>query len=246
LAHYRQVLDALAPKQRRAERNIRACCRLLGASRSRQAFQQRLGLLESLATDSPVLADLAWSLGRTGEARAVKPLRALLGKYIELGRQFLRTRAQVPPPYVPYDDQAAAQVVEALAEMHATEAAAAVIELARMKESGGRLYLPVMSALRAMPSFRTPRDAEKTEAAFVEIIGDEAAPMAVRYVAIREAVAQNRAKALPAIRKILDARPERRMIAAAAWAIWKFTGQAPAIPDPRPAQGDWLVQTREK
>ena len=55
-------------------RNVRSCCRILGAYRSRLALARLLNLVKTEPTESILLGDAAWALGEIGEASAAPPL----------------------------------------------------------------------------------------------------------------------------------------------------------------------------
>ncbi len=227
-------------------RNVRSCCRILGAYRSRLALARLLDLVKTEPTESILLGDAAWALGEIGEASAAPPLRALLAQYVKLGRKKLQNAGVIPPPPIPYNDHAAAEVISAMAKLKDAGATDDIIQLTTMSEGNGRfrLYEPVMAGLRALPELQTPASAAKIEAAFGELISVTLPDyMVQRYAAIREAGLRGRTAQLPAIEKVLAQRPSRRLISVAAWACWKLSGQMPEIPAPPTIQSpNWIVQ----
>jgi HEAT repeat protein len=248
---FTKVNEAVTYRRDTHQRNIGTCCRILGAYRSTLAMESELNLLKTEPTDSSLLGDVAWSLGRIGNERARAPLEALLAKYVALGREDLRARGVQPPPHIAYNDYSAGEVVEALAMLKDSRAFENILEIATMKDGGGgghRLYWPVLKAFEAFPLLQTPATARRIDDAFIGVIGDPGEEFdAQRYSLMLFAARQNRTAALPAIRKAMAQRRRQKMIDMAAWAIWKLSGQVPDIPDPMPLQGsDWIVQTRHR
>ena len=242
----RQNLELMA-KWLQCARNIGSCFRLLGAYRSKLSLDIEIELVKSEPADSRLMVDLVWSLGQIGDAKAVAPLEALLAKYVTLGREKLSSIGAMPPPIIPYNDEAAGEVVQALVQLKATGATDNILTMGTMKVGDYRLGEPVFAAMKCCPRLQTPANAARIEAMFSDLIQDSH-QSALRYSAIAYAAKQGRQQSLPAIRKLLEQeRPGQTLMGAAAWAIWKLTGQAPKVPDPATVQGsNWIIQTSHR
>jgi len=243
----------------RSVRNIRAGCWLLGEFKSRAALRTRLDLLRTLSSSdigSPILIDLAYSLGRLGDASAVKPLQKALSRCRENGSRVLKIRqstAPKPPPEPPYSDEVTRSIIEALAAMKATGAVGHIIDVAMVRVKAGRLNFPAATAMRVLPDLVTPANRSAIERCIVAVLGDplydkvlqSLSVSSARIDAARAAVRLKLRSALPALRAILsdDQRPCRAIIHAAAWAIQELTGRTPLLPDPKQRQGqNWIVR----
>ena len=75
---------------------------------------------------------------------------------MKLGRKKLQNAGVIPPPPIPYNDHAAAEVISAMAKLKDAGATDDIIQLTTMSEGNGRfrLYEPVMAGLRLCPNSR--------------------------------------------------------------------------------------------
>lgn len=232
----------LVAQRRIATRQLQAFFRLLGSYKSRLAFADQIRLLPLLETDSPVLGDLAWSLGQIKDQQASAGLLKQLDVCTKMARRFLKTKDNVPPPYVPYRPDVTAEIVLALGQLGHKEALPRMMELATMKENSSCLDMPVLAAIEAMPKLASPADMAKYHDVLVTVITDSSSCVAARYMAVKQAGRMGVKSAQPAIEKLLfEDRPGQIQMAAAAWSLWQLTGKAVPAGEPAPSPGNWII-----
>ncbi len=235
--------DRLHRRMLTLSRNIGSCCRLLGCARSAQAYEEQLALLKSLDVDSPVLLEVAWALGRIGDRRAVKPLIEVLGTSVKNARAALAAALDGKPPPSPFDEKVAEAVIGALAELGAAEAADCILAAANTRVENIRLNGVVARTAEVAVRLAAAGRRAAAEQFVCEVLADPGSSLAGRFHAAKAAGTLRSAKALPALRRVLEKdRPCRTVMRAAAWAIQEITGTCPRLPDPKVFQGEWVIR----
>jgi len=247
------------PTDERSARNLRAACWLLGEMRSNIVVETQLRLLVSLQVDSPILVELAESLGKIGDRRAISPLRQVLLKCRTNGLGYLRTlqATSKPPPPPPYDDDVTCTIIRALGDMKAIEAVGTIVSVARAQLKRGRLNSPAAAAMQVLPQLITDTNREAIESCICDVLGDgrydwlldsSRLMSSARIEAARSAAKLEIEEAVPSLQRILQRdRPSRAVIHAAAWSIQEITGETLDVPNPKVVQGsDWIVRRMEE
>lgn len=245
LGEIRNEIARIRAGMDRTARNINSCCHILGVLKSQAAFEDQLELLPLLPTDSPILGSIAWSLGRSGNPKAVGPLVDSLAMSSRDLQQFLQTRMMMPPPYIPYDDAAVGQIVAALGNLDPAVAAPKIHEIIAIGKGRPAVKAPICEGVKVLSANSTPGQREALDKLLTALVADdEAQSSIVCYRTMKLCGRMKIAQALPALQKHLaPSRYDRATMQAAAWAIGEITGKTPAIGDPALNLGtDWIVK----
>jgi len=234
----------LARRRASIERDMRACSWLLGELKSAAALDVRIALLRDLPIDSPVLIDVAISLGKLGDRRAIGPLLKALETCRDNGLVCLQCIAARIPPTVPYNGAVAGGIAEGLARLGAQEALPVMIQILRTDVSGLRLDIATRIIVRELPRMATPKNRALLAGEVTYVLEGRGFTPPTRFRACISAGRLKAAAAIGALRKILhEDRQGWFQMRTAAWAIQTITGKTPVIPDPKVRQGDWIITT---
>ena len=242
------------------ERNIRACCRLLGEIRSDAALDAMLGLLSAdwLRIESNVRIELAQAIGEigaaTGDRRAVPALRRVLERCRAVGREYLvaASTGRMPPPF---SEAATAAVIEAIGTLKAFDCAEQVSSAALMKVGRTVFLKPDIAAagVRALSQLDRADTRGLIEKALCRLIEDPDQSAEARFYAA-VAAGELRLKtpdAEEALREALKgtsimSKGDVLLVRAAAWALQEITGKTPALPPIPIDQGSWIIRKRQR
>lgn len=241
----REELAAL----RKLERNLRACCWLLGKMKSKVAFEERQATFDESIKTLPVvdyasrlLAELVESLGVLGDPRPIDPMIELLRNCGRRGRAKLVAELSMRPG-PPYSDEVTCATIVALRDLGATKAVPAMIEVGNVNVQTMRLTRPAAAAARVMPDLVTAENRSAITKYLNGLMTEPGYGLIARFEAAKAAGRLKLDTALPALRKTLDEdRTTLLLMQAAAWAIQEITGRTPPIPEPKINQGDWIIR----
>ena len=231
-------------------RDVQACCRILGALKSKLVLDGQDGQIARLAmqpTNSPILPDLIWSLGEIGDAKALATVEAYTDQCIALAQVYLNTRGAMPPPHVPYLDKGTAQCLPALEKLKSPNLLAKARKLALMKAGSYRLDLPVLEAIKVYAHlYPAAKDHAAMEADMAMIAGDPHYRGITRCEAMKLLGQWKANSAIKTLEDVLNKeRPNRTVMQVAAWSLYQIDGKERAVGNPVVVQGAWIV-TEEK
>ena len=238
----------ISAQYRATYRNIRTCCRILGALKCDTVLDQQIALLDAEPTDSPVLGDLIWSLGAIGDSKALPSLETFMEKSVKLAREYLQAQLSMPPPYVPYSSEGTAQCVGALAKLNHPQWLAHAHALVTMKVQKLRLDRPVDEVLATYADRYATASADskaRMEAGVVDVISDDNHRRLARARSMRLAGQWKLpAAAAPLTAVLTTERPSRTMMQMAAWALYQIDGKDRPVGDPVVTSGGWVVMEK--
>ena len=242
----------------RAERNIRACCLLLGHAQDAAAADDLLALLGEIEINSNIHIELCGALARIAAAHpatrdaSVTALLRTLADNVKAGKRWARAVAAMAQP-PPFSEYAAAAVAEALIDMRAHHAVDDIAALALVRAGEVRLtHAAAAVARRITPLAQTENaPAEFRQAAIelqIRLLSDRAQSTEARFYAARglgdlDAVGDPVSQMLQEIlaNDRLRSPAALPLLKATAWALQKTTGHAATVPEVRPRSGNWVI-----
>jgi len=162
------------------ERNMIACCWVLGELRSHEGYQTMLRLLAGLEVNSPVVGEIATALGKIGDERAIAPLTKVLGVCRVRGRKTLIAMASMSMG-PPFSEKVTGQIIEALGMLKATSAATLIRNTGSISYMMMRLPIVAAAAAATLPRLHTPENRKTIEEFIVAVIGDKSFGRLARF-----------------------------------------------------------------
>ncbi|MDY7009965.1 MAG: HEAT repeat domain-containing protein [Planctomycetota bacterium] len=256
-------VSQLARRIEKARRNLKALSYLLGSAKSTRDYEAHLGLLIRMDFKDPVLEQLALSMGRIGDRRAVGPIMKQLTACADFSEKALKSMFLNPLNPIPLPEDNSAALLHAAVALKISEALPVLIRFSSMGFGQFRAKRSAWTADMLMPEMTD----EQTRPAVVEELqrqlswkyaaGDHEKgsdeydkAQSRRFTVLRcrfeSAKSLGKLKADEAVdnlRWILtEDRPDMRVMQAAAWAIQEITGKTPHVGLPQPRPGDWIIK----
>jgi HEAT repeat protein len=231
-------------RRRMLRRNVGSLAWLLGRFAHRGALDRQIALLGDVRADSPVLIENLEALMRIGDRRATAAILDLLRRSTESAKTWLTANITGQVSIAPYNPDVIHACVAALAGLGVKEAVPVMLDLLTHSQLGVRLTAASAHVLEYLPGLTDQANRPEVAQAIAGVFQD--ADSYGRVCLFRACQAAGRLKvasALADLRALLNEdRPGRKLMQAAAWAIWSITGEAPPIPEPAVNQGDWIIR----
>ncbi len=223
------------------ERNVTTANRVLAKLGSAAALDTQAKLLASLPKRKTLYGEVALAVGASKADRAADLLNAELATLAKRAARFLSPAGA----NVDFSDEATAMVAEAVGLHGNAKLAAGLTDVIGVKVASERLGVSAEAALASLAELNGAADSERVAKTVVDVLGDRDYRLAgIYYQAARTAGLLKVASATDLLRTHLtEKRQEINVMQAAAWALERITGKAPAIPAPMLYQDPaWILQ----
>ena len=242
-----EELLSLVRKREHVRRNASACSWLLGEFKSTVAYDVQLSLLNKLPPNSTVLFEVPPALGKIGDRRAVAPLIAKLDICKKCAILCMKAEIAGAPCPVPHfhgdGKETTAALIDGLCRLGATDAVKLITETASIKVGSLRLDRAAEIAGEMLPALDGPETRKDIETFINTMAGDGLLAPRAQFEIIKAAGGIKMTAAVGKLQKVLNEdRRTRIIMEAAAWSIFRITGQMPQIPEPKPNEGEWVVR----